>query len=285
MTDQPFLWEPTQYRKFGDFRDRPFFDLTARIGAAAPARVVDLGCGPGNLTATLAQRWPQASVLGLDSSAAMVAQAQALIPGASAAPAHSADDGGTPLAASPHLAPGLAFVQGDIASWAPTPETDVIVSNAALQWVPQHRELMSGWLAAMHPGAWLGVQVPGNFGAPSHVLMRELAQSARWRKQLGGVLRHEDAVAEPALYQELFLKGGARVDVWETTYSQLLQGENPVLEWVRGTALRPVLGALSPSDATAFEHEYAAVVAKAYPAGEHGSNFEFRRIFMVGEKQ
>ena len=92
-------------------------------------------------------------------------------------------------------------------------------------------------------------------------------------------------MAEPALDQELFLKGGARVDVWETTYSQLLQGENPVLEWVRGTALRPVLGALSPSDATAFEHEYAAVVAKAYPAGEHGSNFEFRRIFMVGEKQ
>ncbi|ALO66915.1 trans-aconitate methyltransferase [Arthrobacter alpinus] len=296
MTDQPFLWEPAQYRKFGDFRDRPFFDLTARIGAVAPARVVDLGCGPGNLTATLAQRWPQASVLGLDSSAAMVAQARALIPaastgsrstgaGASAAPTHSADDGGTPSAASPHIAPGLAFVQGDIAAWVPTSDTDVIVSNAALQWIPQHRELMAGWLAAMHPGAWLGVQVPGNFGAPSHVLMRELAESPRWRKQLGGVLRHEDAVAEPALYQELFLSCGARVDVWETTYSHLLQGKNPVLEWVRGTALRPVLGALSLSEAMAFEHEYAALLAKAYPAGEYGSNFEFRRIFMVGEKQ
>lgn len=277
MTDQPFVWEPTQYLKFGDFRDRPFFDLISRIGATAPARVVDLGCGPGNLTATLAQRWPQASVLGLDSSPAMVAQAQGLM-----APA---DDGGASLASGPRPTPGLAFVQGDIARWVPDPDTDVVVSNAALQWVPGHRELMAGWLATMHPGAWLGVQVPGNFGAPSHVLMRELAQSSRWRKQLSGVLQHEDAVAEPAVYQDLFLSGGALVDVWETTYSQLLQGENPVLEWVRGTALRPVLGTLSPSEAAEFEGQYASLVDEAYPRGEHGTNFEFRRIFMVGEKQ
>lgn len=264
MTDQPFLWEPTQYRKFGDFRDRPFFDLTSRIGAVAPVRVVDLGCGPGNLTATLVQRWPGASVLGLDSSAAMVAQAQALI------------------------SPGLAFEQGDIATWMPSAAgsaPDIIVSNAALQWVPGHRELMEGWLSTMRPGAWLGVQVPGNFGAPSHVLMRELAESFRWRKQLSGVLQHDDVVAEPAFYQELFLSAGARVDVWETTYNQLLQGENAVLEWVRGTALRPVLGALSASEATAFEDEYAALLVDAYPTGEHGTIYPFRRIFMVGEKK
>lgn len=268
MTDQPFVWEPAQYRKFGDFRDRPFFDLTSRIGAVAPASAVDLGCGPGNLTATLARRWPQASVVGLDSSAAMVEKAQGL------------------------TVPGLSFVQGDIAAWsplagasAPGAPPDVIVSNAALQWVPGHRELMSGWLATMHPGAWLGVQVPGNFGAPSHVLMRELAESSRWRKQLGRVLQHDDVVAEPAVYQELFLSGGARVDVWETTYNQLLQGENAVLEWVRGTALRPILSALSASEADEFEGEYTALLAAAYPAGAHGTIYPFRRIFMVGEKQ
>ena len=260
MGDQAFLWDPGKYGEFGDFRNRPFFELTSRITAGAPRSVVDLGCGPGNLTATLSRRWPGASVLGIDSSPAMVARAQEA------------------------AAPGLAFAVGDIAGWQPGPATDVIVSNAALQWVPGHCGLMAGWLAALRPGAWLGVQVPGNFGAPSHVLMRELAESPRWRKQLSGVLRHSDAVAEPAGYLELFLRGGARVDVWETTYHQLLPGENPVLEWVRGTGLRPVLAALGGGSA-AFEREYSALLSEAYPQGKFGTIFPFRRIFMVGEKQ
>ena len=172
-----------------------------------------------------------------------------------------------------------------MADWKPDATTDVVVSNAALQWVPGHRGLMTGWLAAMRPGAWLAVQVPGNFGAPSHTLMRELADSAKWSKQLDGVLRHDDAVGEPDEYQELFLRGGARVDVWETTYNQLLQGANPVLEWVRGTGLRPVLAALGAADSAEFEHEYSRLLAQAYPAGEFGTIFPFRRIFMAGEKQ
>ncbi len=259
MGEQAFLWEPAKYVQFGDFRDRPFFDLTSRITAESPRNVVDLGCGPGNLTATLAQRWPDASVVGLDNSEAMIAAARP--------------------------APGLSFALADIASWRPEDTTDVIVSNAALQWVPNHRQLMAAWLAALRPGGWLGVQVPGNFGAPSHVIMRELAESARWRDKLDGVLRHDDAVGEPAEYQEIFLRAGARVDVWETSYTQLLQGENPVLEWVRGTGLRPVLAALGAEDSKLFEHEYAALVAEAYPPGEFGTVFPFRRIFMVGEKQ
>lgn len=282
MGDQAFLWEPAQYVQFGDFRDRPFFDLTARITAAAPSSVVDLGCGPGNLTATLAQRWPSAHVEGLDSSAEMIAAAreQVRMFDAGAHPGADVPPGGGP-------GPGsrLSFAMADIAGWAPTAETDVVVSNAALQWVPGHRELMAGWLAGLRPGAWLAVQVPGNFGAPSHTIMRELAASARWRDRLDGVLRHEDAVGEPAQYQELFLRGGARVDVWETTYSQLLQGENPVVDWVRGTGLRPVLAALGPVASAEFEQQYAALVRDAYPATEFGTNFEFRRIFMVGEKQ
>lgn len=267
MGDQGFLWDPGTYLHFNDFRERPFFDLTARIGAVVPSRVVDLGCGPGNLTATLARRWPAAQVVGLDNSTEMILAARET---------HAPRVG---------KAPGLSFTVADIADWEPAPGTDVVVSNAALQWVPKHRALLSRWLAALHPGAWLGVQVPGNFNSPSHVIMRELAASAQWRKQLDGVLRHDDAVGEPAEYQELFLDAGARVEVWETTYLHLLQGRDPVLDWVRGTGLRPVLAALGPADGQKFEQEYAARTRQAYPAGPHGTIFPFRRIFMVGEKQ
>lgn len=270
MGSNQLTWDPKKYVQFGDFRNRPFFDLTAMITAASPRHVVDLGCGPGNLTATLAERWPDARVEGLDSSVEMVETASAM----QAAARHDAGDPANPT-----------FAVADIRRWQPGPDTDVTVSNAALQWVPGHQDLMAGWLAAMEPGAWLAVQVPGNFGSPSHTLMREVAESPRWRKQLDGVLRHDDAVWEPDQYHELLLRGGARADVWETTYNQLLQGEHPVLEWVRGTGLRPVLQALDDAGAAAFEAEYSALLDEAYPAGDFGTIFPFRRIFMLGEKQ
>jgi trans-aconitate 2-methyltransferase len=255
-------WDPGKYVQFGDHRDRPFFDLTARIGADAPRQVVDLGCGPGNLTATLADRWPDAQVLGLDSSPEMLARAE-------------------PLTAQ-H--PGLAFAAADIADWTPGPGCDVVVSNAALQWVPGHLELLPGWLDALPPGAWFALQVPGNFGAPSHALMRGLADSPEWSGLLGGVLRHADAVAEPADYLAVMLDAGWTADAWETSYQQLLPGPDPVLEWVRGTALRPLLSGLPPADAERFEQQYAALLRGAYPATRHGTVFPFRRIFAVGHK-
>ncbi|MDQ6740422.1 MAG: methyltransferase domain-containing protein, partial [Actinomycetota bacterium] len=213
-------WDPRQYVRFGDYRDRAFYDLTARIGAQQPRRVVDLGCGPGNLTAALARRWPGAQVLGLDSSPQMIKAAQTAL------------DAPTPG--------NLSFALADIAGWMPEPDTDVVVSNAALQWVPGHETLIAFWLRALRPGAWLAVQVPGNFRSPSHALMREVADSERWRALLAGVLRHDAAVGEPGDYLQLLLDGGSAADIWETTYHQLLTGKRPVLEWVRGTALRPV---------------------------------------------
>ncbi|MCQ1946948.1 trans-aconitate 2-methyltransferase [Arthrobacter sp. zg-Y1116] len=255
-------WDPEKYTQFSSHRDRPFFDLTARVAASSPARVVDLGCGTGVLTAALAARWPQAQVTGVDSSQEMVAAARAL----EGAPSN------------------LDFVQGRIEDWEPEPGTEVVVSNAALQWVPGHQELLRRWAKQLDDGAWLAVQVPGNFTAPSHVLMRELAASAAWAPKLEGVLRHADAVDEPVDYLALFTEAGFEADVWETSYAQALAGEDPVLEWVRGTALRPVIDALSTEDFTAFETEYAALLRQAYPRQAWGTVFPFRRLFMVGRK-
>lgn len=256
------FWDPAQYARFSDHRSRPFFDLTARVDCSSPRMVVDLGCGSGELTAELARRWSQAQVTGIDSSEQMVAKARSL----ESPPAN------------------LSFTAGDLRDWTPAPGTDVVVSNAALQWVPGHQALLTQWAGALEPGAWLAVQVPGNFGSPSHVLMRELAASRAWRDRLDGVLRHQDAVEEPDGYLRLMSGAGLTAEAWETTYQQVLSGPDPVLEWVRGTGLRPVLGALSPADAGEFQDQYGALLRGAYPEEPFGTVFAFRRVFAVGVK-
>lgn len=253
-------WDPTQYVRYADERGRPFLDLVGRIGHTAPRRVVDLGCGPGTLTTLLTQRWPDATIEGIDSSPEMVDRAR-------------------PLATD-----RLTFRQGDAADWDPAPDVDVVVTNAALQWVPGHPDLIERWMDALPADAWFAMQVPGNFGAPSHTLMRALAESPRWRDKVGDVLRHGDAVATPEQYAALLLRAGCEVDVWETTYVHVLTGPDPVLEWVRGTGLRPVLAALDAEDAAAFEDEYATAVRAAYPSDARGTLFPFRRIFAVAHK-
>jgi trans-aconitate 2-methyltransferase len=255
-------WDPALYVRFGDHRGRPFFDLTSRIGAEAPAHVVDLGSGPGTLTAALSDRWPDAIVEGIDSSPSMIEAAERVVAGR----------------------PGLSFRLGDIVAWEPEDDVDVVVSNAALQWVPGHEAIIGRWLEQLAPGAWLAVQVPGNFNAPSHSLLRELAESSQWERRLRGVLRHTDVVAEPAEYLELMRAGGWEADVWETTYLQVITGEDPVLNWVRGTALRPVLDALSEEEGAQFEEQYNQLLLDAYPARDYGTVFPFRRIFIAGRK-
>ena len=253
------LWDPAQYARFGDERSRPFFDLTSQIGASQPGVVVDLGCGSGELTATLAERWPAAQVRGLDASAEMISRAVGLAGGA------------------------LSFALADASSFDAT-GVDVLVSNALLQWVPGHDALLRRWTGQLAAGGWLAFQVPANFGSPSHRLMRELAESARWRDRLAGVLRHTDAVAEPAEYLELLIGAGLRVNAWQTSYLHVLSGPAPVLEWVRGTGLRPVLQALSEEEAAEFSAEYAALLRQAYPAREFGTVFPFLRTFVVAHK-
>ncbi|MBG6184494.1 trans-aconitate 2-methyltransferase [Arthrobacter sp. CAN_A214] len=255
-------WNPAKYAQYADHRGRPFFDLVSRIDHPAPRRVVDLGCGPGELTAALAVRWPDAEVVGIDSSTAMIEAARV----------------------APGMPGNLRFETGDLRDWTPGLDDDVVVTNAALQWVPEHRECLSAWATAMPTGSWLALQVPGNFGAPSHVLMREHAATPAWRPLLDGVLQHDDAVGEPQDYLQLLNAAGLSVDAWETTYLQVLQGEDPVLEWVRGTGLRPVLDALSPGKAAEFEEGYAALLRRAYPRSDAGTVFPFRRIFAVGHR-
>ncbi|WP_242613968.1 trans-aconitate 2-methyltransferase [Actinomadura roseirufa] len=254
------VWDPAQYGAFGDERARPFAELVARIGAVEPRRVADLGCGSGELTATLARRWPGAVVEALDASPDMIA------------------------AARRHEIPGrLGFAVGDVASWAPREPVDVIVSNAVLHWVPEHPALLPRWAGALAPGGWLAFQVPGNHDAPSHALLRELCRSPRWKDALGTVLR-ADPVLTPSGYLDLLGRHGYTVDAWETTYTQVLHGDDPVLEWVKGTTLRPVLSILGPADTEEFLDSYRALLRTAYPATSYGTVFPFRRVFVIASR-
>ena len=266
------MWDPAQYLSFADERSRPFFDLTGRIGATSPEYVVDLGCGPGQLTATLASRWPAARVEGIDSSAEMIAQASAML-------AETASGGGTSGSG-----PGrLSFELGDVTDWKPGRPVDVIVSNALLQWVPGHMELLPEWVSHLTAGGWIAFQLPGNFDQPSHAILRELATAPRWRAKLADARLNRQA-GEPGDYLALLAGLGLSVDAWETTYLHVLTGQDPVTEWYKGTGLRPVLSILGPDDAAEFLAEYSARVRAAYPAASYGTVLPFRRVFVVARK-
>ena len=257
----PVRWDPTQYQRYGDERSRPFLELLARIDAADPSYVVDLGCGPGNLTRLMAERWTHAQILGVDSSPEMVADAQ-----------------------QQALPNRLAFVEGDIAAWKPAQSVDVLVANAALHWVPNHVELFPRFAEALAPAGVFAFQVPDNFTEPSHMLLLDLRTSPRWRDQLGEGADRTAGVERPELYLQALIDAGLEADVWQTSYLHVLQGEDAVLEWVKGTALRPVLSLLSGSERENFLADYAAALREAYPKQQFGTIFPFRRTFAVGRR-
>jgi trans-aconitate 2-methyltransferase len=258
------MWDAAQYLRFGGERARPFFDLVAQVGATRPGYVADLGCGPGNLTAALAQRWPDATVVGVDNSPEMIAAAQATVPATG------------PATGPPHL----SFSLGDVWSWRPARPLDVLTCNAVLQWVPDHDKLLLHWADLLAPGGWLAFQLPGNFDQATHVILGELAKSPRWRGQLGDVQLNRQA-GDPEHYVTLLARAGYAVDAWETSYLHILPGDNPVLDWTRGTALRPVLAALDAGQAEAFLAEYGARLREAYRPQPFGTVLPFRRVFAV----
>ena len=255
-------WEPSVYLRFAGERARPFTDLLARVCAEHPRTVVDLGCGTGSLTTLLADRWPSARVTGIDSSPEMLA------------------------AADRHRVPGrIEFAAGDVRTWCPDGDVDVLVTNAVLHWVPDHGPLLGRWGALLARGGWLACQVPGNFAAPTHTLLARLCRSSAWSDRLAGAAPREDAVLPPDGYLDALTAAGLAADVWETTYLHVLRGEDPVLGWVRGTVLRPVLAALDEDAAAAFTAEYAAALRRAYPARADGTTLlPFRRVFAVGSR-
>jgi trans-aconitate 2-methyltransferase len=254
-------WDPAQYDRYAEQRSRPFDDLVARIPLGEPKRVVDLGCGHGALTRRLAERWPAARISGVDNSFDMIAAAtQREIPGR------------------------LDFVEADLREWQPDGPVDLVVSNAALQWVPEHLALLArfaGWLA---PGGVLAFQVPDNFDEPSHVVVRELRSSPQWQDRLGADADRSLAVERPERYLDVLTGLALSPDVWQTTYFHLLSGDDAVLEWMKGTALRPVLDALAGDQAAtaAFLDACGAGLRAAYPPGPAGTLLPFRRTFAVG---
>lgn len=262
-------WDPQQYEKFSNHRHRAFADLMSRVGARSPKVVVDLGCGSGALTLELSRRWPEARIIGLDRSAEMLD------------------------AARRHERPGhVEWVHSDVESWDPAQveaPIDVIITSSVLQWVPSHIGLVARWITALAPGGWFAMQVPGNFNAQSHTLLREVATHSRRAAEIIPRLRTGEAVSEPAAYLSLLAGHGCDVDAWETTYQHVLDpsGEQsgPVLEWTKGTTLLPVFEVLTDEgERAAFVAEYGEALLRAYPRQPFGTVFPFRRIFAVAHK-
>jgi trans-aconitate 2-methyltransferase len=241
---EPLNWDPASYLAFADKRLRPALDLLARVPLAAPARVFDLGCGAGNVTRALRQRWPEAALTGVDSSPEMLEQARQELPTAT-------------------------WRQADLATWR-TQEADLIYSNAALHWLDDHETLFPALFAMLAEGGVLAVQMP-----------RETALAGPWRQRLEALLGPAP-VAPPDYYYQLLAPQAASLDIWECEYLQALDGPDPVLAWTRGTALRPFLAALEEPQRGAFEADYAARLAALYPPAADGRVlFPFRRLFIV----
>ncbi len=253
------LWDPAQYLKFADHRLRPAIDLINRIDLESPSVIYDLGAGAGNVTELLARRWPESQVIGVDSSEEMLRKAA-------------------------ERAANIEWEVGDIGTWRPEKPAELIFTNAALHWIPGHRELFTGLISSVAPGGVFAVQMPRNFGAPSHTSISEAAKSGPWRKTLEPLLRPAP-VEPPPFYIETLSPLTSSLYVWETEYMQVLSGENPVKEWTKGTWLRPLLSALEEPERSEFESVYAGLVAAKYPKQRDGTTiFPFKRLFIVATR-
>jgi len=252
-------WSPETYLAFADHRERPIAELISRIPAIDVARAVDLGCGTGNSTAAIAARFPGAKLTGVDNSPEMLAKAHGSLPRAE-------------------------WVEADLSTWQPAGPVDLVASNAALQWVDGHADLfahMCGWLKS---GGALALQMPRNFTAPSHLLLHKTVEEGPWAKHLLPLLRR-NPVAEPDEYYALLAPHMSHIDIWETTYQQILEGEDAVFRWTSGTAMRPFLAALEGAERDDFCETYKEHLRKAYPKSpDRKTLFPFTRLFIVAVK-
>jgi trans-aconitate 2-methyltransferase len=248
-------WNPATYLAFADERTRPAAELLARIADEAPSRVADLGCGPGNSTALLRARWPDAQIEGLDSSPDMLAQAS-------------------------RSGVAAQWIKADLATWTAQAPYDVIYSNATFQWLADHRALLPRLMGHVRANGTFAFQVPHNMDAPSHALMRAVAADGPWATKLGDV--REVAVLDPAAYYDILKPHARVVDIWETEYLQVLTGDDAVYHWVSGTGLRPFVQALDAAEREAFVAAYKRRLNAAYPCRADGTTlFPFKRLFAV----
>jgi trans-aconitate 2-methyltransferase len=250
-------WDPTQYLRYTDERLRPALDLMARVPLDAPSRIVDLGCGPGNVTAILAQRWPSAAVIGLDGSAAMLDKARA-------------------------AAPACTFIEGSFGTWAPAGKVDLLYSNAALHWLGGHPALFPRLLGHLAPGGVFAVQMPAMHDAPLRALQHEVAANGPWAERLIDV-DAAPAILAPGAYYDILRPHLASLDIWQTTYLHVLPGEDAVVQWASGTSLKPFLDKLDGRMRAAFLKAYADAVRPEYPRRADGMTLlPFQRLFLLG---
>ena len=252
-------WDPDRYLRFADERGRPFVDLISRV-PTAPATIVDLGCGPGQLTRVLRARWPEASVLGVDASSEMIARARR----------DNEDE-------------RASYVEADASAWAPAAPVDLIVSNAMFQWVPDQLAVIWRLLAHVAPGGAFALQVPDNFAMPSHQRLHAISSREPYAAHTVGL--HDARGTGPAAYLELFAAEGWSVDAWATTYLHVLPGDDPVFDWISGTGARPILQALPDDLREEFVTTYKAALREAYPARPWGTVLPFTRTFAVARRE
>lgn len=253
-------WNPALYSRYEDQRTRPARELLARVPLADAANVVDLGCGPGNSTELLAQRFAQARVVGVDNSESMLDSARKRLPGAD-------------------------FEWGDIAQWAPKVAPDLIYANASLQWVAEHASLIPRLFASLAPGGVLAIQMPDNRAEPSHRLMREVAAEAPWNTAIGDADRLRTPLLGIGAYYDLLAPQASAVDVWHTVYQHPMASAEAIVEWVRATGLKPFIDPLSEPLREHFLAQYTQRVAKAYPVHADGQRLlAFPRMFIVAQR-
>jgi trans-aconitate 2-methyltransferase len=250
-------WSPSHYLRFEDERTRPPRDLLAHVPLAEAKRVVDIGCGPANSTELLAQRFPEADVIGLDSSAEMLVEARKRMPRAS-------------------------FVEADISQWTPQDPVDLLFANAIFQWVPNHLAVLVRLLERLAPGAVLAIQVPDNFSEPSHRLMQDVALAGPWRDRIASAKASRDKIPPPATYYDRLKPLAAKVDIWHTLYNHPLDGPDAIADMFASTGLRPYLALLAEDERNAYLDEYRRLVAEAYPPLVDGRVLlRFPRLFVV----